>query len=194
MRSLTRLHESTTQKKSNRVGLFRARVRRGLGSPGHPEGEVSSCNYCKWKWKVCYECFWREARGGRENPSRTQLNAHSTGQPVGISSAFYKVTAMEATGKTSPSVTRRWFRGSRFTYSVARSRTRFRNRLLPGLPRQGGEEARESRPHGPSGDGMCTKGGSPKGSRNDRCLLGDRRMEIYLRGSPFNWAATSFLT
>lgn len=38
------------------------------------------------------------------------------------------------------------------------------------------------------------RGGSPKWNRNKKHLLGDGRMEIYLRGNPFNWAATSNLT
>lgn len=72
----------------------------------------------------------------------------------------------------------------------------FRNRCLIGLPHQGRDEACES------GDWKrsvrwteCVqRRGSPKWDRNRRHLLGDGRTETYLRGSPCNRAATSFLT
>lgn len=88
----------------------------------------------------------------------------------------------------------RWSHCNCFTYAIAWSCTMIQKQDLGRAVIPGGGEACESRDWERLVRWMeCVRRrGSPKWNRNEKCLLGDGRMESYLRGSPFNWAATFF--
>lgn len=104
MRSLTRLHENTTQNKTE-------------------QNKIQPCGTAEWPSQA-WRRFWRPVPKGRSlaiavsegnaTVSNRKLkeiwqtivgcsfNAHSAKQPVGISSALRKVTAMWGTGTVFP--------------------------------------------------------------------------------------------